>query len=1709
MGLTVGELMVVLRGDTSHLDKTLDNTQKRLADTGASMQKTGAVLTAALTAPILAYGRAALQAAANTQRQESMFTATMGNMAASARAFTEEMHKAFGVQSDDMREAIAIQFQMLTGLGLNRTAALNMAESVQKLTLDLQSYYGLPHDQVSKAIQMALAGQTRGLKSLGIVVTETEIKQRAMQKGLANSKGEMSEAAKAVVTYELILEKTAGAQGHFANNMTSATNTMFRMSEATTDMKEAIGALLIPVANAAAETIRNMADQVSALTERFQKLPEGTQRLIGQLVLLATALGPALVVLGTFLKLGAVIGPVLAAIASPVGLIVAALAGLGLAFMTASKQSEDFQGSLGKLSGMFEPVRRSFADLKHELAPVFQDLKQALKDIWPEVKPVLLELLKFAIEALVQAIKLLAQVLKALGPTIADALRLVGDLAKGVAWLTTTFDKANSDTKKAFSDIKQSIVSHLQAAWQFIQNVWNTIKQFFVNVYNALIQATNSGWKGIFDTVVKWLKAVWDGIVNVFKGLPNLVSNAFDTVMQTILGFRQTGQQAGAAVGQSIAGGLLGMLNHGVAQIGQIVRNFFTGGAPAGGPGRTTFGRGGAWLQQDAAAAMQRLLVQYPELRVTSAGRTRAEQERLKKQKGRYAASPGNSYHEAGLAVDFDTATLNRLMRQLGGQQQLWDALSAFGFVNPAWAHDRRGIEEPWHFEYSPLTSRVPARTAVSRFQAGQPITGGNVPRVAVPDISTAGIPVPPDPAGKKKKEQDEKSFVERLGSMFDLGRMDLHEMARRIAQSLARGNQTRFRQLYGLITQQLYGQFRDSARLQGMSGASIAGSMTDTMLSSLYGDPKKNEEAMNAFMQTLVKQLERGSTNLHQVREKIARELSHGNKALYDRIMKAIPEATLQTLRNSMQYLGMSEESAVQSIFQAANSALEKESKKTESNYNAFMQRLIDGVNKGAYDLHQAREQIARELSHGDQNVYEQIMRAIPEEALTALRRDMRYTGREAESVIGELFDTATQVVDARAREMGMTLANRAKGLSVGVAEALTKGMLPLQRASKELASGFIVDYTKAMEAADKLRAQFFTKLEQSAALASNLAKRWKDSGLDTAENLAAGIEAGAVDPVDAVRRVMDYMRAEAERQKAWWHAAGKEIGLDLIKGVALGIISAADYIKQAQKRLTDSMVGQARRDAKELFKAYQDILKQNAPTMEDLLDSAAEVYQAQVERHNKIQELVGDYWWKNFSVMFKAGAFKNMDEAWDAIHNRIVQKAAETGKAAGEGMGRAMDLALSVISSGGKLPGGNTFGGLLQAIGGLLKGTTGQIVTAVGSGLSSGGGFGSILGGVGMAIGGPIGGLVGGLLGGLFGGGGKSKEQKQAEAQAKQQKYQQGQEMVRALVAGMLSEKPGLLNQADKLFATVREAVYGQLGLKTSEEDKNLAQSQLMGNKIMQAVAKGMYEKFGALGMTMQQALDMAKKYVRQVMGLGLESGKEIGAMLGGNTAATVLGKLIQAVPGLGRSSSLLDKTIKELLTVMVDKFKSMGAISPDLLPSIGKAIIDGITEGLKGKIPELANVMSEVAGVLNEVITTQLGIASPSKVFKAHGNAIVSGLIAGILGGRDEVDNAMQSVGRTVGRGGMSLRDFFGQRLKDIGALSVGGSPLSELLAKLLGGAEGLPGVWGRRQQVTDVYTRDPATVIIQLDGREIARSTVQLMPGILRTQGVIAR
>ncbi len=532
-----------------------------------------------------------------------------------------------------------------------------------------------------------------------------------------------------------------------------------------------------------------------------------------------------------------------------------------------------------------------------------------------------------------------------------------------------------------------------------------------------------------------------------------------------------------------------------------------------------------------------------------------------------------------------------------------------------------------------------------------------------------------------------------------------------------------------------------------------------------------------------------------------------------------------------------------------------------------------------------------------------------------------------------------------------------------------------------------------------------------------------------------------------------------------------------------AVGKQAAQELAGVINQELIQALITTLSRTPKKDWTAYgttliaqiQAGLQAGAITLSDAMEALWESTATNLEESKKMDgiiEEVGRGWWRKFAEKWHLSSIESLRdiplEAFEELTQRMEYVASDAGKRAAEAFSRQFDVALNLISSGGKVSGG--LGGIVGLIGQLLGGKTGSILGAVGSGLSSGGGIGSILGGVGMAVGGPIGGIVGSLLGGLFGGGGGSKKDTSKEDAERQKMYDLGRQMVQAVMDGMSSQYPTFGAYTADFFLIVQKSIYKGLGIDAKVEADAMKKNRDAGEKIISELIKGLQSKYPQLGDLTNKIRDMVTMQMR----VGWKDSADLARrLMGTDTLDKLMEGIVKAVPGLARSQDTIKALLRPMLQSAYNTWGSQ-AIDPQAMPFVGQSIIDGLIEGLKTADPRLQFALEALGQAISQTMKDALAISSPSKVFMDIGTNVVLGLVNGLLGGKHKIKNTVKDIANVLSGG------------------TVGG------VASKTNRAE--------EEAFLRSIMGQPVTISVELDGRVIATRTLELTPGILRLKGV---
>ena len=198
---------------------------------------------------VIKAGEATMNFAAETQDAQRQFTASMGTMSDDAEQFTRKLSESYGVSQEALKKMVSTEFMNANMLGFDPKQAEDMSEHITQLSYDLGKLRGVDPSEVFQSLQSGLEGQTRGLKSLGIVISENDLKNRALSEGIIKQGQEMTDAQKSLVAYQEIMAKAGDTAGYYATQADTLSNKQAKVSADFEAMKINLVDSLIPALN--------------------------------------------------------------------------------------------------------------------------------------------------------------------------------------------------------------------------------------------------------------------------------------------------------------------------------------------------------------------------------------------------------------------------------------------------------------------------------------------------------------------------------------------------------------------------------------------------------------------------------------------------------------------------------------------------------------------------------------------------------------------------------------------------------------------------------------------------------------------------------------------------------------------------------------------------------------------------------------------------------------------------------------------------------------------------------------------------------------------------------------------------------------------------------------------------------------------------------------------------------------------------------------------------------------------------------------------------------------------------------------------------------------------------------------------------------------------------------------------------------------------
>jgi phage-related protein len=584
-GAILGRAVLELTTDNAGLDAGLQDASTSAERVGSKMKDVGGKLSLFATAPLAAFGLAATDAASDSAEAMSKVNVVFGDSASAIHDFTKNSAADLGISTAAAEGAAGTFGNLFTAMGMGEQPAADMSKQILTLSSDLASFNNASPEEVLEKMRAGLLGEAEPLKALGINMDAAAVTAKAMEMGLADANGELSESALVQARMAIIMEQTTAAQGDFARTSDGVANQQRIAKAEMANLSAELGSVLIPLMSTAIGILRQV---VGA----FSELSPGMQKVIVIFGVLLAAAGPVLgffgqvitiapKVAGAIKTVGLAIQSAMGPWAIVLGVAVALIAAFAAAYATNFLGIRDItdqvigyilpyiETALAAISAAFVTVSGAILAAWDAIWPVIQTV---VETVWPIIATVVttyIKLIVLEIEtalAVIQAVwgvvfPILQTIVETVFPIIADVVMTYISVVQTVIETALSVIQAVWDTVwPALQTTIETVASGIETAAEFagrvrdtisgvlseIQEVWDRIwgeLQGVVEEVGGKIEDAADFIENVYDTITDVLGDIksewdrfWNGLADTAEGIAEGVASAARSVMNGVIG---------------------------------------------------------------------------------------------------------------------------------------------------------------------------------------------------------------------------------------------------------------------------------------------------------------------------------------------------------------------------------------------------------------------------------------------------------------------------------------------------------------------------------------------------------------------------------------------------------------------------------------------------------------------------------------------------------------------------------------------------------------------------------------------------------------------------------------------------------------------------------------------------------------------------------------------------------------------------------------------------------------------------------------------------------------------------------------------------------------------------------------------------------------------------------------------------------------------
>lgn len=196
----------------------------------------------------------AIEDGSTYQQAQGAVDQVFGDLGAAAiAAFADGAADSVGQSMNDVLQSASLIGIFGKAAGLAGPELVDFSKDLITLGADLSAFANTSPEEAVEALSAGLRGESEPLRKYGVLLDDATLKARAMELGIYDGNGPLTQQQRILAAYNEILAQTTDQQGQFGRESDSLAGKQARMAAAFENISTKIGIAFLPVAEKLAD----------------------------------------------------------------------------------------------------------------------------------------------------------------------------------------------------------------------------------------------------------------------------------------------------------------------------------------------------------------------------------------------------------------------------------------------------------------------------------------------------------------------------------------------------------------------------------------------------------------------------------------------------------------------------------------------------------------------------------------------------------------------------------------------------------------------------------------------------------------------------------------------------------------------------------------------------------------------------------------------------------------------------------------------------------------------------------------------------------------------------------------------------------------------------------------------------------------------------------------------------------------------------------------------------------------------------------------------------------------------------------------------------------------------------------------------------------------------------------------------------------------